>query len=421
MNRTDRLERELTTWFADTATPRTPDWTADIVAATSTMRQRPRWSFPARWLPAAVVPRLPRLILRPVPVRTIVVLALLGLLLAAALTLYVGSRPKLPAPFGPAANGLVAYAEDGDIWTVDPITGVRKAIVTMSGADTAPRWSRDGTRIAFLRPAVGGHELAISNADGSGLVGSKGEPLIDPDTDSIAWSPNGRWVAVVANAGPPRAPGTFGPRTTYLVDTSTGKVRDLDTPGIDTEVYWRPPDGRQLMYVTQIGEDDRALFIVDIEKPGVDPVPIAEPEVNLRPGGWTPNGERFVVHHWPGEVEPWTSLLDPETGMDERLPIAFGRVSNDGTQIVGYRDFVGDSILCVMPLPDGDCVPIATGDHVPEWEHNAGLQWSPDDQWIVVLPQDERLGWLLLDPEGGPPITPVWSERGVESWQRKAP
>ena len=130
MNRTDRLERELTTWFADTATPRTPDWTADILAATSTIRQRPRWSFPARWLPAAVVPRLPRLALGPVPWRTIALLAALVLLLAAAVALYVGSRPRLPAPFGPAANGLVAYAEDGDIWTVDPITGVRKAIVT---------------------------------------------------------------------------------------------------------------------------------------------------------------------------------------------------------------------------------------------------------------------------------------------------
>ena len=156
MNGTDRLERELTTWFADTAAPQTPDWTADILAATSTMRQRPRWSFPARWLPAAVVPRLPRLTLRPVPWRTIALLALLGLLLAAAVTLYVGSRPRLPAPFGPAVNGLVAYAENGDIWTVDPVTGEREAIVTLPGADKAPRWSRDGTRVAFLRRTLAG-------------------------------------------------------------------------------------------------------------------------------------------------------------------------------------------------------------------------------------------------------------------------
>ena len=422
MNGTDRLERELTTWFAETALPQTPDWTSDILAATGTMRQRPRWSFPTRWLPASVIPRLPRLTRQTVPWRTIALLGALVLLLAAAVALYVGSRPRLPAPFGPAANGLVAYAELGEIWTVDPVTGVRERIVTLGGGNVAPRWSRDGTRLAFLRPAKGsGQSLAITNADGSGLVESKGEPLVDPDTDSIAWSPDGRWVAVVANARPPRALGDFAPRTTYLVDTTTGKVRDLVTPGIDTELYWRPPDGRQLMYVTQMGEDDRALSIVDIEEPGVDPVPIAEPEANLRPGGWTPDGERFVVHHWEGEDGPWTSLLDPETGIDEALPIAFGRVSNDGTQVIGYRDFVEDPILCAMPLPDGDCVPIATGDHVPDWEHTAGLQWSPDDQWIVVYPQDQRLGWLLLHPEGGPPITPVWSERGVESWQRKAP
>ena len=87
MNRTDRLERELTTWFADTAAPRVPDYTADILGATATIRQRPRWSFPTRWLPAAVVPRLPRLALQPVPLRTIALLVLLGLLLAAAVTL----------------------------------------------------------------------------------------------------------------------------------------------------------------------------------------------------------------------------------------------------------------------------------------------------------------------------------------------
>jgi Tol biopolymer transport system component len=412
MNGSDRLERELITWFADTAAPQTPDWTADILAATATVRQRPRWSFPARWLPAAVVPRLPRLIVRPVPWRTIALLALLGLLLAAAVTLYVGSRPRLPAPFGPAANGLVAYAELGEIWTVHPVTGERKAIVTLTGGNEAPRFSRDGTRLAFLRRAEGGLSLAITNADGSGLVVSKGEPFVGPDTDSIAWSPDGLSVAVVADS-------ELG-RTTYLVDTTTGKVRDLDTPGVDVEVYWRPPDGRQLMYVANVGGDDRSLFIVDIENPGVDPVPVSEPEVNLRPGGWTPDGMRFVVHHFDEEVGPWTSLLDPETGADEPLDVAFGRVSNDGTHIVGYGEFLHVRFLCVMTLPVGPCVEIADGLVLPDFEHTAGLQWSPDDRWIVVYPQDER-GWVLLDPEGGPQITPVWSERGVESWQRLAP
>jgi len=411
MNGTDRLERELTTWFADTAAPQTPDWTADILATTATIRQRPRWSFPARWLPAAIVPRLPRLTMQPVPWRAVALLALLGLLLAAAVALYVGSRPRLPAPFGPAENGLVAYSEDGQIWTVDPVSGERKAIVSLTGDNVAPRFSRDGTRLAFLRRAEGGQRLAITNADGSGLVVS-GESFVGADIDSIAWSPDGRFVAVVA--------GLYTRRTTYLVDTTSGKVRDLITPNVDVEVYWRPPDGRQLMYVRNAGGDTRYLVLVDIEAADGDPEPVSDTESGLRPGGWTPNGERFVVHHWDDEDGPWTSLLDPKTGQDQRLEIAFGRVSNDGTRIVGYREFFDDPSMCVMTLPAGPCDEIARGPVLPDWEHTAGLHWSPDDRWIVVDPQDDS-GWVLLDPEGGPPITPVWSERGLESWQRKAP
>jgi Tol biopolymer transport system component len=411
MNGTDRLERELTAWFGDAAAPRVPDYTADIVRETATMRQRPRWSFPTRWLPAGLIPRLPHIMVRPVPWRTVALLALLGLLLAAAVTLYVGSRPRLPDPFGLAENGLVVYAEDGDIWTVDPVTGERQAIVTGPATDLAPRWSRDGTQIAFLREEIPRqHMLMVANADGSDVVESEAS-FFDADIDSIAWSPNGRWVAV--------AEGLAAGRTMSLVDTSTGEVRDLETPDIDVEMYWRPPDGRQLMYVRAIGED-RQLVLVDVLDGAVESVQIGVPEFALRPGGWTPDGKRFVVHHL-GEA-PYTSLLDPETGQDERLDIAMGRMSNDGTRMVGYGDFdfIKDPFLCVMPLPDGDCDPIARGDLLPDWEHTAGLHWSPDDRWIVVYPQDDR-GWVLLDPETGTPIEPAWSERGVESWQRLAP
>ena len=51
---------------------------------------------------------------------------LLGLLLAAAIALYVGSPRGSRHRSDRRLNGLVAYAEDGDIWTVDPITGVRQ-------------------------------------------------------------------------------------------------------------------------------------------------------------------------------------------------------------------------------------------------------------------------------------------------------
>ena len=129
MSTTDRLERDLTAWFGETAAPRTPDYTDDILRQTARSRQRPRWTFPERWLPMSVI-TFGRVTLRPVPWRTVGLLVVLALLLAVAAAVYVGSQRRVPAPFGPAANGLVAYSKDGDIFTVDPTTGLRRAIVT---------------------------------------------------------------------------------------------------------------------------------------------------------------------------------------------------------------------------------------------------------------------------------------------------
>ena len=62
---------------------------------------------------------------------------------------------QVPQPFGRAANGLVAYAAAGDIFTVDPVTGVSTAIITGPETDINPRWSRDGTHLAFERKIDG--------------------------------------------------------------------------------------------------------------------------------------------------------------------------------------------------------------------------------------------------------------------------
>ncbi len=149
MNRPENLERDLAIWFADTATPRVPDFTDDILRLTAGTRQRPRWSFPERWLPMGVI-SLGRQTLKPVPWRTIGLLAVLALLLA-GVAVYVGSQSRPPAPFGLAGAGLVAYTIEGDIYTVDPVTGTREAIVTGPEDDSEARWSLDGTRLAFLR------------------------------------------------------------------------------------------------------------------------------------------------------------------------------------------------------------------------------------------------------------------------------
>ncbi len=94
----------------------------------------------------------------PIPWRSIgLAFALLALLLAMVAALAVGGLPKAPAPFGPAQNGLVAYASEGDIFTADPVTGASTAIVSGPTTDLNPRWSLDGTRLAFERKTNGRH------------------------------------------------------------------------------------------------------------------------------------------------------------------------------------------------------------------------------------------------------------------------
>ena len=69
----------------------------------------------------------------------------------------IGSRNELPPPFGRAANGLVAYAASGDIFTVDPAQGPT-AIVIGPGRISIPAGRVTG-RISPRRAEGGGRRV----------------------------------------------------------------------------------------------------------------------------------------------------------------------------------------------------------------------------------------------------------------------
>jgi hypothetical protein len=126
-----RFERDLPLILDDIAAGAYPDYIDDVLSTTARGRQRPGWTFPERWLPVDLVTtRVPT---TRMPWRQLGVLALLALLIAAAIGLYAGAtQVRVPAPFGPAGNGLIAYAAGGDIFTADPVTGDSRAIVARS-------------------------------------------------------------------------------------------------------------------------------------------------------------------------------------------------------------------------------------------------------------------------------------------------
>ena len=172
---------------------------------------------------------------------------MIALLLAAA-AVYIGSQTQLPAPFGTARAGLIAYAANGDIYTADPINGLATAIVSGPETDLGPRFSRDGTHIVFERKVEGDSgpgQLYVARSDGT-------EPtLITPDPVLLAqegvgdpweqyqFSPDGRSVLIAA---------AVGEQPTILIAQSDGSgVRQLGVSIAAHEPTFRPPDGAEIL------------------------------------------------------------------------------------------------------------------------------------------------------------------------------
>ena len=102
----DRIEQRMPELMAELAPASVPDYFDDMLRQTGRTRQRPAWASLERWLPMDVAAR-PAAFRAPA-LRPLVILLLIGLLIAGGVLLYAGSqRTRLPAPFGPARNGLI--------------------------------------------------------------------------------------------------------------------------------------------------------------------------------------------------------------------------------------------------------------------------------------------------------------------------
>ncbi|MEC8194341.1 MAG: amidohydrolase family protein [Myxococcota bacterium] len=80
----------------------------------------------------------------------------------------------------------------GDVWTL-PIAGGQATRLTSGAAwDSEPRFSPDGTRIAYVSDADGNEQIWTMNADGTNRT-----PLTSETTARVTdpvWDPNGPWI-----------------------------------------------------------------------------------------------------------------------------------------------------------------------------------------------------------------------------------
>jgi dipeptidyl aminopeptidase/acylaminoacyl peptidase len=431
-----RFEQDLPEILADLYMAPMPAYREQVLLRATRTRQRPAWTFIDRWLPWVATAREgltgPR-----IPWRSIGFVALLAAItLALVAVLIAGSRPRTPAPFGLARSGLVAYAVDGDIYTVNPATGVSTEAVMGPERDRDPHWSRDGTRFAFLRDSQAGVEpsrllvglsrLYVARSDGADPRLLTPEPLAI--TGLYGFSPDGRQILLTV--------GDADTSTIVLVnsDGSGSRVLDLGSRRVaawDAGPSWRPPDGAEILFT-----DEAGLSVVNVESGTVRT--ILEPKAGHSRGtpSWSPDGSRIAYIGWVdwGEMTAQIHLIEADGSGHRLLPLppgaqwqAFRSWSNDGTRVLAIRGYSGDyaaSVVAILPA-DGsgpgveiDYSGITRPECCPEWE------WAPDDASILgSLPdaQGRRVAQVLLDPIKGTATTVPWTTTSLPTWQRLAP
>lgn len=373
-----------------------------------------------------------------IPWRQVGVLALIALLVAGTLAVYIGSQPRLPEPFGVAANGRVAFESGGDIYTADPATGVATAIATGPETDLGPNFSRDGTHVAFARRLDTGRvQLYIARSDGSDLTLVTPDPiLLTESLNGEAWekyefSPDGQSLVIATS--------DRGFSTLSIAQSDGGGVRRLDVRMAAYEPSFRPPDGGEIVFVGNDGTrgGSHGIFAVDPASGAVRT--IVRPQANFDLAGvrWSPDGSQITYTSWDLNAHGLSArahVISADGKGDRYLPMpreaiwnADAEWSNDGSRLFLRRGYTG-GVVDVRPVvvpADGSSVGVEF--EYPGVIHAAccaAWEWSPDDSRILVTPTDHLgrpMQQVTIDSATGATRPAPWSSTSEPTWQRLAP
>jgi Tol biopolymer transport system component len=129
------------------------------------------------------------------------------------------------------------------------------------GSDVLPRWSPDGSRIAFQSGRAGNYDIWVVDAEGGQPELLTVSPLHEM---SATWSPDGTRIAFLRYLGSP----TEGHSDLYVMSADGGDpVQLTDDGAIRIFVTWTP-DGRSLMYnqgQDTVNDAEMTLWALDLE------------------------------------------------------------------------------------------------------------------------------------------------------------
>jgi Tol biopolymer transport system component len=220
----------------------------------------------------------------------------------------------------------ISFEGDGDIFIARADGSERARLTLTPEYDGAPRWSPDGTRLAFESDRAGNLDIYSMNADGTGLVQLTVDPGIDREP---VWSPDGARIAFTSERD--------GNEEIYVIDADgSGETNVSNNPGRDADPSWSP-DGSRFVYWADAG-DHTDLFAVDAD--GSNRVNLTNfPAHDIYPA-WSPDG--MSIAFGSSRDGTWTVFLMDVDGSnvsrltDESGPCCRSVWAPDGSHIALY-------------------------------------------------------------------------------------
>jgi dipeptidyl aminopeptidase/acylaminoacyl peptidase len=256
------------------------------------------------------------------------------------------------------------------IWLI-PLDGGAPQAFT-AGQDTMPKWSPDGTQLAFVSNRGNGLQAHVMPAHGG-----EAKPVTHMigGVYTVEWSPDGQKLLLTAK---------------QQVDPGARGERAPPPQGKAPQVVWRLPYKMDGLGFTL----DREIHLFTVDKEGGDAVQLTDGPFDVRSAQYSPDGTRIAYTRTRAGREAhltdvWVMDADGNNPVQLSTNVASAQYpvwSPDGRWIAfsgGEREGDSRSRLWLIDTRDGEVK--ALGDEALEVESGDTVRWSEDGEALYFI------------------------------------